>query len=211
MRALFLLLAGCQACAGIFQGYRNQVDYIEFEASVRIFVECPNGTQAGSGVAVSRRHVITAKHVVECLVGLPTSIVARTRHSATLEMAVDEVSETQDVARLVVVGAGEPFYVYAEISYSRPRVGDKVCSVGGDGPYTHSVRKCADIATVTDHYLVAPLGPVPGNSGSGVFDSRGRVVGILTRGIWFPDKEKLSLSVRSSAWKELAPPFEVEL
>lgn len=206
MRYLCLAFAfvAC-TCASTLRGYQSEADRIEYEASLRIIVDCPAGQQVGSGVAITPRHVITAKHVVECMFGTSTKIIARTRHGASLEMALDKISIDEDIARLVVVGTGEPFHVYASVSLTKPKTGEKVCAVGGDGPAVHSIRKCADIATVTDTYIVMPIGAVPGNSGSGLFNGAGEIVGILTRGRWEPSGEKLGLAIRATSWQDLVP------
>lgn len=197
---------------GFHPGYNSYVDQIEFESAVRLTVLCPNGDVFyGSGVAVSPRHVITAKHVIDCEGNSDGALVsAKVRNNAGISMVVDELSKS-DAARLVVVGAGEPFKFWAEISFDPPRFGQNVCMVAGQLPDEHSLRKCGDVADYEDGNILISTHGVPGNSGSPFYNSDGQVVGITSMGKWASNGEFIILAVRSENFKDIVPEFAPKL
>src|SRR3990167_8865043 len=153
--------------------YQSYTDYVENESAVRLDVMCDDlfaGT--GPGVVVSHRHGLTAKHVaVMCSdlklrfdaicseapdlcrdLGIPslsgeTEVVARLSSGLGIRMIVDVLAGNDvDAARLVVPGVVATFAVFADVSYRTPRIGERLCSVGGQNPNEHSVRKCGEVA-----------------------------------------------------------------
>lgn len=199
----FLIMIGSCACAlTTLLSPSIKVDELTYGASVRIVVICANDDVfGGSGVAISPTQVLTAKHVVsECV---PKAIGTRSSDGTIREVVVDKLSDTVDVARLIIVEGTKPFQFIAKIDTDERRIGEKLCSIGGGSLETYNIRKCGDVAEVGDTTFVTSEMPVPGNSGSGVFDVNGHVVGILIQGSWNPSQEKFMVAVRASAFKDL--------
>lgn len=133
----------------------------------------------GSGVIVDERHVLTAYHVVECPV-IPAVVIqledGRTRH-----VFVQREERTGDLALLTLVSAQDfDLGLTRPIITPAPPVGEPVCAAVASparewncGNVTaHDDTPANDIAhdAQTRH----------GNSGAGVYDSHGDLVGIVT-------------------------------
>ena len=200
MKALFVMaLAACGGAASVhkspdFVEYATPRDKVAYESSVRLSVTCPGGDdRSGSGVAVSRRHILTAYHVVDCSGAKPIHIAVLLRYGAVVDMDVDAIDEDADVARLVSFPMKRPFSTYSEVRVNPLRVGEEVYSIGGDTPNIFGVKKTGYVTAIgvcqyqswqpdprkLPYWWHSSIPVVPGNSGSGVFDSRGRVVGIV--------------------------------
>ena len=177
-----------------------------FESSLRVIVVCFDGRRvSGSGVAVSGRHVITARHVVKGCGGKPSQIVAVRHDGKSVELVVDATVDGSDAVRLVVVGSEDRFRLYASVRLSEPRLGESVCTVACDATLASALMKCGAVAASNDSQLVAAVHVVPGNSGGPVFDSQANVVGIWTTGRFDPRRDLLGVAVTSVAWKRLVP------
>lgn len=203
LRSLLLaLLLGCVATPqGVvlydqFTGhYATPQDEVEYETSVRITVVCPEGMSAGSGFVVSRRHVITAEHVASCFQEKALSITVIMRNGAEIPMMLEASDKEADAARLVALTRKPPFKMIAPIRlFPRLSVGEAVCSIGGDRPNIYGIKKCGYVSDLgrSQHESWSPpthkkafwvqhsIPVVPGNSGSAIFDSGGRVVALVS-------------------------------
>ena len=221
--------------------YSTYPDYIQYESAVRLDIKCDQffaGT--GSGVIVSGRHVLTAKHVaVMCgdlklrfdaicyedpglckELGVPslsgdTTFVARLSSGLEIGMIVDVLAGNDvDAARLVVPGVVAPFATWADVSYRKPRIGERLCSIGGQAQDEHSFRKCGEVAFYLDgpQAVISGLGAVHGNSGSPIFDSDGDVVAILWGArAWWNGAENVTIAFTSVAWRSIVPEPEPDL
>lgn len=150
----------------------------------------------GSGVAVGPGAVVTARHVVDCdfelpfgmgtLNGNPMMIKGTTWHGTSFELVVQEegADGADDFALLVATSGGEPFSHWAVPRQTNPHKGETVCVMAA---YPWFQRSCGE-AGVPDKdegdawmglgYVVYDAHSDPGNSGSGVYDSRGWLVAI---------------------------------
>lgn len=189
MRYLFLtlaLLAGaCSACAAvdvIDTGYATRALEAQDRASVRIFVECGDGrAKLGSGVVVSPTLVLTADHVTLCDGNEAALFTVFDRDGGAHEAVVDRhAGAGVDVARLVLTQDATTFRSWARIG-APPRFGDPLCWIGGDslpiraqhcGPFTPFKIGSEVIPVISAH-------GAHGNSGSGVFNEWGELVGIM--------------------------------
>lgn len=186
------------SCVGCLAGLRaneparsmNQIR----EATVRITVVCdnfPKGTASvGTGVVVSDTEILTAAHVADCIIrdvngtivsnGKIGSIYAAQPDGIGRPMRLAFASVQSDVARLAISDDGV-FYGAGGLRLAPAYSGDRVClSVGAP-------RRDVRCGEVEERFNGAPPDlsismPVePGNSGSGLYDRKGRLVGIVTQ------------------------------
>ena len=170
--ALSIVLAVCGACGLPDRGVRRPAPEQD-RAAVRIDTMCGS---SGSGVIVSRAQVLTALHVV---LSCPMGRLAVTDADGTVRLAELEIATNRDVARLVLA-EGEPDFPIGSIPRVKPaRVGARVCisaAAPKRGRACGTVRKVAPNPTGGVEHS-APT--VPGNSGSGLYDAYGSLVGIV--------------------------------
>lgn len=180
--ATALLISTCASC-GAWQ--RGRSPHQMHDATATIKTTCATGVGFGSGVVIAPNRVLTAAHVVRCRV-MPELNVTYDASAVVLDAGSGEV-----VARVVRYDEGADIAVLeADVSrfYSPtpigpvPNIGDQVCASTGSMPYY--ALKCGIVqprytSTDGDINFFTPI--EPGNSGSGVYDYRGRLVGIVTR------------------------------
>lgn len=171
--ALTLLLAACGA-----QLPKPRTVKQQRETAVSIFTFCPDEQGWGSGVLLDGRHVLTAAHVVHC--GMPILRV-ETRAGDVRMMHPLKVDWENDLA-LIVIDDDElrfPYPVPGAVIGPRPPEGEVVCLESGR---PDRARQCGEVleygrgAGNMAHRALT----VPGNSGGGVYDESGRLVGIVT-------------------------------
>lgn len=181
------------------------------ESAVRIVIDCdgdgrPEGY--GSATVVGPRHLLTARHVAAGCEDSPTPDLARFTairwDGAVVEVMPDAypADPEVDAARLVVVGAHE-FTTWAGISFETPQAGDRVYNRAGDGDLKILHFKEGFVGSVFSDQIVLDLHGVPGNSGSGIFNARGELIGILWGGKWNPAQEFTTLAYRPGKWADL--------
>jgi S1-C subfamily serine protease len=136
--------------------------------------------RAGSGVVVGPRHVLTALHVVGCPL-IPT-VRVRTYWGEDRAVRVTWEDRDRDLALLELVSASDFEVDVAPPVISAP-LGDVIILVTA---YPREyVRQGAVCATNLDRRafdgadLCVSADATPGNSGSGVYDGLGRLIGIV--------------------------------
>jgi S1-C subfamily serine protease len=188
---LALGLAGsCVACSAAFHPEPTTLSppeiRVERAAAVALSSWCVEASGfarsngAGSGVAVDRRRILTAYHVPRCDDsggGTPAVIVtdsAGGRHVGRLT----EAQLNRDLA-IVTTDDDLPSWFAGEVG-PRPEEGGQVCLVTA---VPSRERKCGEVQEVNGD----GSGDVqhdaltwPGNSGSAVYDARGRLIGIVS-------------------------------
>ena len=198
MKFIALLFTILSSCCAVKQHAYTATSTAEYEYinTVRLMVACTHGAHVGTGVIMSYKYVLTAKHVATCGEGQepPLVIMAFDLNRKQFPMKINLHSPTQDVTRLEIKGDAK-FKTYARFNFEGNQpIGEPVCTVGGDD-VTFMVRKCGELTPSSESYLYSTIPIVPGNSGSGLWDATGAVIGINVRGRWNPVGEKITLTV----------------
>lgn len=132
----------------------------------------------GSGVVIDERHVLTALHVVWCP-AVPRIRVyfADGRSRAMVPLREDRVADLAmlDAASLEPLPGGPPPTFGA-----RPDVGATVCAATAIPARAWSCGSVVSHERPADSDVRHTAPTLPGNSGSGVYDGAGRLVGIVT-------------------------------
>ena len=153
-------------------------------AAVEITVGCVDPlvglrVKMGSGVAIGPRHVLTAKHVIDC--GEGAAIITVTPPSGKERVAiVDYASDTADAARLYVMGDA-PLYNTRPVGRGYlERLDAPVCTATA---FPRRDWRCGRVQQFYEGdeagYVRTDLVATFGNSGSGVYDANGNLVGLL--------------------------------
>jgi len=224
-----VLLVGC-TCSGIqkirpsldqTQEYESVGIRVAVESSVRILAYCGPSKRldsVGSGVAVSPKEVISARHVAVACQGSPTPdwviYEALLDNGDTYELATDRMAnEDTDVVRFTVVGM-RTLPRWTELATYQPRVGQRVTIYAGAGVATEDRKEAGfwsfmlKFGVVSHTYkdvVVISTHGVPGNSGGAIFDDDGRVIGIISSGVWHFAHENFVDALRPTYWPELWP------
>ena len=143
------------------------------------------GTPRGSGVIINDRQVLTANHVIDC----PYAVVIRvvTQDGRTFRVHVEKTWEKLDVARLELDKPDETFGVKPADWGAPPSSGEPVCAATlFPTPGYNCGAMIADSDDDEDDVKWAGM-VWRGNSGSGLYDKHGRLVGIVTMGFFLGD------------------------
>lgn len=190
MRRLFWIFTLLVGCGGCLVSAQPGVDFAAGEeeaAAVEVTSVCfgkaeiaPGVTtisiskKRGSGVVVGPRKILTAFHVAGCV---EAQVTIKFRNGDERLARVSAVAVEADVAQLEVLGAGD-FKDWSTLGSMMPKEGDMVCLASA---LPRRGRSCGEVTT-TSSDLPGNLGFMamarPGNSGSGVYDVDGRLVGI---------------------------------
>lgn len=137
--------------------------------------------RVGTGVVIDDYHVLTAFHVIECPV--LSYITVKLADNRVFRMVVTKSEPTRDLAMLSVFGSkGFELQLGPALIGQPPKQGSDVCFFTGApqrtrrcGPYNSRIKtdKLPDAM-----FVIAQADP--GNSGSGIYDVSGRLVGIVT-------------------------------
>ena len=207
MSLLFLSTCGGVPRQAIFPAplydsdvYTDAITQHKHEVTLRLTALCPEGSYVGSGVAVSKDIVYTAKHVVECRNGSNALIIYGTFKDGRKVLLMPENKGKKDIASLRAItwaskkdaddsvkptttGAlvlDVAFNDFATLDPRDPKIGEEVCFIGGGGDSSLYLEKCAKVfERYEPGFKVAILG-VGGNSGGPIFDAEGNLLGIVS-------------------------------
>jgi S1-C subfamily serine protease len=173
--ATVVLSVGCVPLRQVPRTTRGQ-----YEAAVRIDVVCiteKGGYMAGgSGVIVDSRHVLTAAHVAadDGFCAFDVTAFDGSRRSMYVKTRLPGV----DLASLEISTGVEPFTLPDMAFGPRPDIGERVCAATALPRFSH---KCGEVEPYEK-----PPGDISlmmivdhGNSGSGLYDERGQLIGIV--------------------------------
>lgn len=183
LAGLVVFLIGLIAAAGCVHEARGRSAAVALESTVLITTVClaadgSGGTWVGTGVIVNDHTVLTAAHIAEDPPGTACLRSARMVNGRRYALIHGKTLPGRDLASLVTVL--ETFSPTYPIVYGPPPAfGERVCSMTA---YPRALWRCGEAQTAEEppgdlsHTIVTE----GGNSGSGVYDTRGRLVGIIT-------------------------------
>ncbi len=172
--AVVLTLVGCAVIPTVPMHPRApEVTAWHHPRAVVVVTACLGSPRTGSGVAIAPNLVLTAAHVVACTDLAVLTVAGR-------PAVVFAEWPERDTALLVVQMPAAPVRFGP-----RPRAGDRVCAATA---WPAAVWSCGNVLTVTrvlcrsgfcsDLRLEVPIRP--GNSGGGLFDAAGALIGLIT-------------------------------
>lgn len=162
--------------------------------AIRVVIACQDGvvrgSGSGSGVLLDGTTAITALHVVNCAPSpdndiadfyiAPILVIGRRADGTALELVPRFVHVERDLARLEAVA---PQPALPRLAIAPFRTNTEVCVVAGAPERTRTcglvlTTRSAPMRGANVHHEATTI---HGNSGSGVYDRRGALVGIATR------------------------------
>lgn len=131
----------------------------------------------GTGVIVGPDRILTAAHMT--MPGMMCAFEITAQDGKPRMVKPKVVLEDVDLASMVIA-SGEPFNVTSVLYGTKPLLGTTVCSTSA---WPSLTRKCGEVLPYTKAkggdlrmFIVVE----PGNSGSGLYDEDGRLIGIVT-------------------------------
>jgi hypothetical protein len=175
---LVLTLSACGGCAGMggFPPGRTPASVVAAEAA-RV-VEITGLTALGgyrcSGVLVSATQVVTAAHCAP-----EGAVILATDAAGEMAlMGVEVLLPGQDLVRLEALEGTGGFTAPARLEVAPPaQVDDRVCIAPAVPRHDH---KCGRVQGEQEGYVLFDAIVEHGNSGGGVYDDAGRLVGIVS-------------------------------
>ncbi|MGL6201368.1 MAG: S1C family serine protease [Lachnospiraceae bacterium] len=182
------------------------------EVSTEMKQVSPNATEyvtegAGSGVILSEDgYIVTNHHVIDGA----TSITVRTSDGTEYEATLVASDEKTDIAVLKIEETGLTYATFGDSS--QVRVGDEVIAIGNPlgelgGTVTEGIISALDREITIDGQTMTLLqfsaSVSPGNSGGGLFDSEGNLIGIVNAKSSDTDAEGLGFAIPSNTVKEV--------
>lgn len=220
----FMVVLIMLACSCAPTGVRSPGQ--QFSAAVKILTTCtsvpmtvidmgdgnylriPNGEPVvkrfgGTGVIVDAHHLLTAKHVVTCDEGEEMMLTVNTGIGANRDAFVELEFPNNDIARLYVANTMESLMSSIEMG-AAPKLGDRVCEAS---MVPRPTWRCGITQQPDDEGLFTfEMRTEHGNSGSGLYNGRGQLIGIVVQ--WFPCERMEMCGGKASpiqAWPWLIP------
>jgi hypothetical protein len=157
----------------------------QIATAVEVDVHCGLADWVGSGTLVTGDQVLTARHVAHCDWPGPVIRVKRlTGDPDAFPAHTEWESEDWDIARIKLAGGAHYDGIETPEIAPPPAPGEgDVCfvAVQPQGAVQCGARVSDDDPIDPQADIVHKATTIPGNSGSGVFDGAGRLVGVVTR------------------------------
>jgi S1-C subfamily serine protease len=176
LAGLLIANSGC-AYSSVLDG---RAPMQRFEQAVQIQISCVEGTKAyrsfGTGVIVNSRTLFTAAHVGALRPGAVCVWVAVMSHGRRYMVTPYVSIPKVDLASMRSV---EPFAPTYPVTFGRPAFAKHVCAATAFPMWMH---RCGDVQTTEPppgdlaHTIIVE----PGNSGSGVYNDDGELIGVIT-------------------------------
>lgn len=216
LAGLFLaMLSVLSSCVSWMEGPRNT--HIA-NVAYRVTVDCNGDGQVdilGSATAIGRRTFITARHVVECPpttgifgqfgfnVSPPQFAVIGAFEEKPQAVLVELLSARADVALVRLPDDAKDNPVWAQFSRSE-HVGEEVYMYAG-GNSIEFVWKVGYLSGQDKEHVWVSVHGVPGNSGGGIFNSRGYLIGVISLGRWEVQREFRLWAIRPEMFDTIGP------
>jgi S1-C subfamily serine protease len=199
--ALFLALVSCTSCAhqrGIVESIPSVTSYTQqvyplVKASIGLFMSSPKGMKVvGTGVIIECTKgapvkVITANHVAEGIQDEGSPIFGGTlSQKSYIQFKVLRTAEKHDLALLVSEAPAEDDCVVAPVATGFPSVGSFVWVVGYpmgvERNVSHGILSATYFSNMKPGTFLYRIDAAvaPGNSGGGVFNQQGELIGIVS-------------------------------
>lgn len=183
LAGLLVLLLVTVANAGCVPVSAGRKPSIALEQAVKVTATCldrvGNGAVFfGSGVIVDKNTVLTAGHVAADPEGYACIRTVTMMNDHVYVVMPGKIMRDRDLATLKLLFQDfDP--TYPVIYGPPPAFGDRVCAMVS---YPYWLYRCGEAQTFAEPPgdRVHTITVEPGNSGSGVYDSHGRLVGIIT-------------------------------
>lgn len=207
MVMLLGVIATCSSCArlppsveprGVLRTVSSQAD-----AAYRVTVWCIDDRmpamisvtrQGGSAVAVDEHHLLTALHVIVCDTGAP-AITLMSADGTHIDARPSRTWPTKDVAELYVERQ-----LGAPATIGSVRAGMQICARHGMPEFGEDCGVVTSVdAQRPDADIIHTAHTEHGNSGGGVYDGTGHLVGIVTQLIMCLPGLPLSCGGRASS------------
>jgi len=163
------VVATCGACrtAPIETARLDSIEARARAATVYVGSVCGTKPLAGSGVALDEHRVLTAAHVV----GTCNDPIIVVDSAPAVLLALDTEADLAVLRTAKELAGGPPMI-------APPSTGDGRVCIATATPKRD--WKCGDMESVRDGILTYGIASLPGNSGAGVYDRWGRLIGIHT-------------------------------
>lgn len=159
----------------------------------------------GTGVAVSRSHILTAAHVANACGPLEAVFTAKAKDGTSYRLGLVEASQDVDAAVFRVLSLGSPFKP-VPIRYSRIQKGETLCAVSAHPAYAWRVDCGQVIKPLYNSRFCGPRGIVTmgqtigGNQGRTVAMHPGQTLELIAE---VRDVNlRLSLLAKANTWLE---------
>lgn len=145
-------------------GVTSLVMFLNFlQAKTIVVVGSGSGVFIGESIIITANHVVRSADKVKIEIDGEETIGNVVKRYVTLDMALIEVEGKHKYAKLRL----------------NPKLGERIYVVSAPGGYYEDIVLFGRIAGITEKWLIVDAKVIAGSSGGGIFDRRGRLLGIV--------------------------------